>query len=100
MSTDFNTDFGLLSRAVAAREIKRRGIGAPDPLLVDGPVYVVRNDEIKYVLLSEARYRKLLEEAEEATWYWLKESEADIAAGRVTVTTAEELIKEFGLDEP
>jgi PHD/YefM family antitoxin component YafN of YafNO toxin-antitoxin module len=43
-------------RSIPAREIKRRGISAVDEQLKDGPVYIIKNDEPSYVVLSRAQY--------------------------------------------
>jgi hypothetical protein len=49
-------------RSIPAREIKRRGISAVDEQLKQGPVYVIKNDEPKYVVLTQEQCRELLEE--------------------------------------
>ena len=38
-------------KTIAAQEIKRRGIGAVDEALADGPVHIIRNNQPKYVVL-------------------------------------------------
>jgi len=37
--------------AIAAREIKRRGIAAVDDLIENGDLHVIRNDQPQYVCL-------------------------------------------------
>lgn len=86
-------------RTIPAKEIKRRGIGAVDDLLCEGPVHVIQFDEPKYVVMTEARYRDLLEAEEEATVARVKASMEDVAAGRVRRVTARELIEEFDLED-
>jgi PHD/YefM family antitoxin component YafN of YafNO toxin-antitoxin module len=49
--------------ALSATEIKRRGFGIIDPLLEKGPVYVIRNNRPRYVVLSEADYSSMAERA-------------------------------------
>jgi PHD/YefM family antitoxin component YafN of YafNO toxin-antitoxin module len=44
-------------RTIPAREIKRRGIGAFDAELQDGPLHVIKNDSPAYVLMTEEYYR-------------------------------------------
>ena len=85
-------------RSIPAREIKRRGISAVDEQLKQGPVYVIKNDEPRYVVLTQEQYEELLEEDgpfEER----VRASLAEIEDGQVEYKTAEELIKEFGLEE-
>jgi PHD/YefM family antitoxin component YafN of YafNO toxin-antitoxin module len=87
-------------RTIAAREIKRRGISAVDEQLCEGPVHVIKNDEPSYVVMTEAHYRTLVEDHEQALLARIRESEADVAAGRVKrYTNVEELIRDLDLDE-
>ncbi len=84
---------------IPAREIKRRGISAVDELLKCGPVHVIKNDEPRYVIMDETRYRDLLEAEDEATLYRVRESMAEVAAGNVRSGTAQELLAEIYGDE-
>jgi len=84
---------------IAAQEIKRRGISAIDEKLQEGPVHVIKNNEPKYVVLSEDRYRELIEAEEEAHAAGVSESLADYKAGRIEKGSAEDLIKELGLNK-
>lgn len=83
---------------IPAQEIKRRGIAAVDELIASGDVHVIRNNRPEYVVLSEARYRELVAEAEEAYVARVKASLEDVKAGRVKRGSAADLIKELGLD--
>ena len=69
-----------------------------DNLLVNGAVHIIQNDEPQYVVLSEARYRELVEAQEEAYEARVLASLEDVKAGRVKRGTADELLKELGLD--
>lgn len=85
---------------IPAQEIKRRGIGAVDDLIANGPVYVIRNNQPRYVVLSEARYQEMLEEQEEAYEERILASLEDLRAGRVRrFSSAEELIQALGLED-
>jgi hypothetical protein len=85
---------------IAAREIKRRGISAVDEQLRDGPVHVIRNDTPTYVVLSEAQYQELVNIQRDAMIARVRESLADVAAGRVTrYDDVEDLIRELDRDE-
>jgi len=84
---------------IPAQEIKRRGIAAVDELIAQGDVHVIRNNRPEYVVLSEARYRELMAEAEEAYVARVKASLEDVKAGRVTRGSAADLIKELGLTD-
>jgi len=63
-----------LRRGLAARldglqllqEIKRRGIGAVDDLLAEGPVHVITRNEPRYVVMDECRYQELVDAYHEA----------------------------------
>lgn len=82
-----------------AQELKRRGLAAIDEAIAKGDVHVIRNNQPQYVVLSEARYRELLAEAEEAYVARVKASLEDVQAGRVTRGSAADLIKDLGLDD-
>ncbi|MEK6743619.1 MAG: prevent-host-death protein [Nitrospirota bacterium] len=85
--------------AIAAQEIKKRGISAVDEALKEGPVHVIKNNQPRYVVLSEERYRDLVEAEGEAYSARLRASLEDVKAGRVKRGTAKDLIKELGLEE-
>lgn len=80
---------------IPAREIKRRGITAVDELLKCGPVHVIKNDEPRYVIMDESRYRDLVDAEDEATLYRVRESQAEIDAGLARTTSVEELLAEI-----
>jgi len=84
---------------IPAQEIKRRGIAAVDAMITRGDVHVIRNNKPEYVVLTEARYQELVAEAEEAYVARVKASLQDYKAGRVKRGSADELIKELGLDD-
>lgn len=84
---------------IAAQEIKRKGIAAVDEALKEGPVHVIKNNKPQYVVISEARYRELLEAEDEAYIMRVRASLADVKAGRVKRGTAKDLIRELGLED-
>lgn len=84
---------------IAAQDIKRRGISAVDEALKKGPVHVVKNNQPMYVVLSEKRYRELIEAEDEAHIARVRASLEDVKAGRVKRGTAEDLIRELGLED-
>lgn len=86
-------------KAIAAQDIKKRGISAVDEALKEGPVHVIKNNQPKYVVLSEERYRDLLEAEEEAYIARVRASLEDVKAGRVKRGSAKDLIKELGLED-
>jgi PHD/YefM family antitoxin component YafN of YafNO toxin-antitoxin module len=69
--------------AIAAQDIKKRGISAVDDALKEGPVHVIKNNQPSYVVLSEKRYRELIEAEDEAYIARVRTSLADVKAGRV-----------------
>jgi PHD/YefM family antitoxin component YafN of YafNO toxin-antitoxin module len=77
---------------IAAQEIKRRGIGAVDKALAQGPVRVFKSNQPRYVILSDEDYEELLSDLAEAR---LAASEADWKAGRVRRGTAKQLMAEI-----
>ena len=78
--------------AVAAQEIKRRGIAAVDSLVAQGPVRIVKSNRPKYVIMTDADYETMLSDLAEAR---LTASEADVKAGRVHMGTAAQLIRDI-----
>ena len=84
---------------IPAQEIKRRGIAAVDDLLKTGDVHIIKNNQPQYVVVSEARYWELIEAQEEANVARVRASLADLKAGRVKRGTANDLIKELGLED-
>lgn len=85
--------------SVPAQEIKRRGISAVDEILEKGPVHIIKNNQPRYVVLSEERYQELASAENEAYMARVRASIEDVKAGRVKRGTAKELIKELGLDK-
>ncbi|MBI5103126.1 MAG: type II toxin-antitoxin system Phd/YefM family antitoxin [Nitrospirae bacterium] len=84
--------------AIAAQDIKRKGISAVDEALKEGAVHVIKNNQPRYVVLSEDRYRELIEAEDEAYNARIRASLEDVKAGRVKRGTAKDLIKELGLE--
>lgn len=82
-----------------AHEIKRRGIAAVDDLIESGAVHIIRNNQPQYVVLSEGQYRELIEARDEAYVARVQASLKDLKAGRVKRGTANDLIKELGLED-
>lgn len=69
--------------AIPAQDIKRKGISAVDEALKQGPVHVIKNNQPQYVVLSEDRYRELVEAEDEAYTARVRASLEDVKAGRV-----------------
>ncbi len=86
-------------RTIPARDIKRRGITAVDEIIQEGPVHVIKNDQPCYVIMTEDHYRDLVEDHKDAEMYRVRESLEDLKAGRFRISTAQELIDEFGLKD-
>jgi len=86
-------------RTIPAREIKRRGIGAVQEALKEGPVHIIKNDQLAFVVLDEEHYRELLEAQEQAYVARVKASLQDVKARRVRRVTAKKLIDELGLED-
>ena len=60
---------------------------------------MVKNNQPRYVVLSEKRYRELIEAEDEAYIARVRASLEDVKAGRVKRGTAEDLIRELGLED-
>jgi PHD/YefM family antitoxin component YafN of YafNO toxin-antitoxin module len=85
---------------VPAQEIKRRGIAAVDEALVKGPVHIIRNNRPQYVVLTEERFRELIESQEEAALARIKASLEDAKAGRVARHDSVETLMQHLDNEP
>ncbi len=77
---------------ISASEIKRRGISAVDRAAQEGPVHVVKESRVQYVVMSEGDYREMMNDLAEAR---LAASEADLKAGRIRRVTAAQLMREI-----
>lgn len=84
---------------IAAQEIKRRGIGAVDELIARGDVHIIRDNQPKYVVVSQERYQELLEAEEDAYTARIIASLEDLKVERVTRGAAEDLIRELELED-
>jgi len=85
---------------IPAQEIKRRGIAAVDELIAKGDLYIIRNNQPQYVVLSQERYQELIEAQEEAYEARVRASLEDLKAGRVRrFASAEELIRALDLED-
>ncbi len=81
-------------RTISAQEIKRRGIGAVDDLMVDGPVYIITHNEPRYVVMEKTRYEELMEDSHALYVACVREALTDVAAGKVRrFNTVDELME-------
>jgi PHD/YefM family antitoxin component YafN of YafNO toxin-antitoxin module len=85
--------------SISAQEIKHRGISAVDEALVQGPVHIIKDNRPQYVVLSEERYKAIVENLEDAKLARLQASLDDVAAGRVQRGSAADLIRQLQLEE-
>ena len=85
---------------IPAREIKRRGIAAVDDLIQTGDVHIIKNNQPRYVVLSEVRYRELIEAQEEAYTARVRTSLEELKAGRVRrFASAQELLNALEIED-
>ncbi|MDQ1301213.1 MAG: hypothetical protein QG637_1134 [Chloroflexota bacterium] len=84
---------------IPAQEIKRRGVAAVDELIAKGDLHIIRNNRPQYVVLSQERYQALLEAQDDALETRVRASLEDLKAGRVKRGSAEDLIRELGLED-
>ncbi|EAR23482.1 type II toxin-antitoxin system Phd/YefM family antitoxin [Nitrococcus mobilis] len=59
-----------MDNVISAQELKRRGIGAIDAALRDGPVHVIRRNRPCYVILSEEDYQRLVDRRRASERLW------------------------------
>lgn len=67
---------------IPAGDIKRGGISAVDEKLSAGAVHVILRNEPRYVVMSEAHYQAMREEAQAGLVAQAREARAAIDAGR------------------
>lgn len=85
---------------IPAQEIKRRGIAAVDDLIKTGDVHIIKNNQPRYVVLSQQRYRELIETQEEAYAARVRASMEDLKAGRVQrFASAKDLLNALAIEE-
>jgi PHD/YefM family antitoxin component YafN of YafNO toxin-antitoxin module len=84
MSTELNT--------VGAQEVKRRGVVALEEGLERGPLHVLKRNRAICVVLSEERYRELVNEAAGAR---LADSLADLSHGRLATSSSRAILDEI-----
>lgn len=77
---------------IPVQEVKRRGMSVLDESLANGPVYVIRNNSPRYVVMFADAFREMEESLADAR---IAAAEADIKAGRVTRGTADGLMSEL-----
>ena len=75
-----------------AQEIKRRGIGAMDADLAAGPVYIIRNNTPRYVVMLADAFREMEANLTAAR---VAAAEAEYNAGQFTRGTADDLMSEL-----
>jgi len=61
-------------KTITAQEIKRRGISAVDEELKNGPVHIIKNNKLKYVVMDEKIYSELIAEQEASYTARLKQA--------------------------
>lgn len=96
-STPDGTKGGITMQTIPAREIKRRGISVVDGDLERGPVHVIKDDRLSYVILDEAQYHELLEAEDALALARVRAALEDVEAGRVRRVTAQQLIADHDL---
>ena len=77
------------------QEVKRRGMSVLDVPLANGPVYVIRNNSPRYVVMFADAFHEMEEALADAR---IAASDADIKAERFTRGTADDLMAELSED--
>ncbi len=70
-------------KTISAYEIKRRGISAVDEQLKEGPVHIIKNNRLKYVVMDEASYEELIAEQEASYTARLNQSLDEVKRGEL-----------------
>ena len=84
---------------IPALEIKRRGISIVDEQIESGPVHVIKNNRPQYVVMSEERYRSMMEDMNEAWALRIRVSLEEARTGQLKKGTADTLIHEIFSDD-
>ena len=80
---------------IPAQEVKRRGISAVNDQLQNGPVWIISNNQPKYVVMDSEMFQAM---EDELSALRVALSEADIRAGRYTRGSADQLRAELDED--
>ena len=80
---------------IPAQEVKRRGISAVSDQLQNGPVWIISNNQPKYVVMDSEMFQAM---EDELSALRVALSEADIRAGRYTRGSADQLMAELDED--
>lgn len=84
-----------------AQEIKRRGLVAVDAIIDQGPVHVIKNNYLQYVILTEKRYQELVSFEHEEYIKRVKQSLKDVEEGKVySFKNADALLKKIHEQDP
>ena len=86
-------------KSITIQDIKRRGISFLDADLAEGPIHVIKNNRPQYVILREEDYEEIRLLETETYLARIRDSLEDIKPKRTKRGTAQELIKELGLDD-
>lgn len=79
-----------------AQEVKRRGIGAVDELIIHEPVHIIKNNRPMYVVLLEEDYQAMTDDLALAR---IEASEADVREGRLRSGSVADLMEELNKTE-
>lgn len=83
-----------------AQEIKRRGVAAIEERIKNGPLHIIKNNQPRYVVMTEERYVELIETEDESSLLRIKASLEDVKAGRVKkYTSSEDLLRSLAEEE-
>ena len=85
-----------MNNVISAQDLKRRGIGAVDDALRDGPVHVIRRNRPSYVILSEDAYQRLVGQHKATERLWARLLAGQSGGGRGARDIDEQLDAERG----
>lgn len=83
MSTKLSTHKEFDMKTISTQEIKRRGISAVDDDLKKGPVHVIKNNKLKYVIMDEEKYTEMISERESSYDARLSRALEELEKGKV-----------------
>lgn len=85
---------GIFMQTLSASEIKRRGIAAVEEYLPHGPVHIIKNNHLAYVVMSEHAYQELKRSARKRAKLTLSALLKKPATGKATRKDLDKQIKQ------
>lgn len=85
-------------QTLSASEIKRRGILAVEQMLPAGPIHIIKNNKLKFVVLSEEDYQNLVQRTKHKKGLGLSEMLKKPATGTMSRRSINQRIEKMRND--